>query len=326
MTEVKRNHHLPRFYLDAWANHKGRVAHRRRGEKETRLTTVRKVGVVNGLYTPGAESLLGRTENAAAPIIHDLLSDTGVANDLENREVLARFMAELHARQTYMPTFMGLSDEAFRSILEAEADLAGTLAVLRGEFGPGITLDDAQHVQNRVKRFYEALTERHPEKTTDEMRAEVSRNIADPDFYKSLRSFFLEEEDSAPHLERFSDFLLSRRWLVCESTGKEFVTSDQPVFKHPTWLNRNGIGPQDSMCFVVSPTVLLKMGNESGHRRWGENDVHQLNLYIAEHCDHQIIATPSNEDYLSRIPIGKHRPWAFARSPRPPRVPRRVAT
>ena len=325
MSEVKRNHHLPRFYLNAWTDQKGRVALRRRGEREAWLNTVRKVGVVNGLYTLGAESLLGRTESAAAPIIRDLLGDTGVVNDLENREVLARFMAELHARQTYMSTFMGLSDEAFRSILEADADLAGTLAVLRGEFGPGITLDDAQYAQYKVRRFHEAQTKRHPDKTTDELRAEVSRNAADPDFYQSLRSFLVEGEDKTPHLERFSNFLLSRRWLLCLAGENEFITSDQPVFKHPTWVDRNGIGPHDTLCFVVSPTILLKMGDASGKCQWGEKEVHQLNLYIAEHCDHQIIATPTNEDYLSQIRLEKHRPWAFARSPQPPRVSRRVA-
>ena len=39
------------------------------------------------------------------------------------------------------------------------------------------------------------------------------------------------------------------------------------------------------------PTILLKMGDEAGHRQWGEKEVHELNLYIADHCDHQIIAT-----------------------------------
>ena len=326
MAEVKRNHHLPRFYLDAWADKEGKVALRRREEGAAQLTTVQNVGVGNRFYTSGAETLLGRTESAAAPIFNELSGNSGVVESRENRKVLARFMAELRSRQPYMSTFMGLSDEAFRSVLEAEADLAVTLVVLRDEFGPDMTLDDAQHVQEGVERFYEALGKLFPEKTSDVMRADVARNVAGPDFYQSLRSYFVEEEDRVPHLEQFKVFLLSRNWLVCESTGKEIITSDQPVFKYPTWLDRNGIGPQDTLCFVVSPSILLMMGDESGHRHWSEKEAHELNLYIAEHCDHQIIATPSNEDYLSRIRLGKHRPWAFARSPLPPRVPRRAGT
>lgn len=326
MAEVKRNHHLPRFYLDGWADDEGKVALRRRGERESRLTSVRNVGVRNRFYTPEAEALFGRTETAAAPIIKSLLGDTDAVNGLENREVLARFMAELRSRQPYMSTFLGLSDEAFRSILEAEADLDGTLSVLRGEFGPDITLDDAQHVQNRVERFYEQLGERFPDKTPDGIRVGAVRKAADPSFYQSLRSYLVEEEDRVPHLERFKVLLLSRNWLVCESTGKEFITSDQPVFKHPTWLDRNSISPHDTFCFVVSPTILLKMGDESGHRLWGEKEVHDLNRYVAKHCDHQIIATPANAEYLSRVRMGKHRPWAFARPPQPPRRLRRVSS
>lgn len=326
MGEVKRNHHLPRFYLDAWANHEGKVALRRRGKREARLTTVQNVGVRNRFYTQEAESLFGRTETAAAPIIKSLLSDTDVVNGMENREVLARFMAELRSRQPYMATFLGLSGEGFRSILEAEADLEETLAVLQGEFGPDMTLDDAQHVQSRVQRFYEVLGERFPDKTPDAMRVDATRKAADPSFYQSLRSYLVEEEDRVPHLERFKVFLLSRNWLVCESTGKEFITSDQPVFKHPTWLDRNRITPHDTFCFVVSPTILLKMGDESGHRQWSEKEVHDLNRHVAKHCDHQIIASPTSAEYLSRLRMGKHRPWVFARPPQPPRVPRRVAT
>ena len=76
---------------------------------------------------------------------------------------------------------------------------------------------------------------------------------------------------------------------------------------------------------MLSPTILLKLGDESGHRHWGEKEVHELNLYIAEHCDHQIIATSTNENYLSQLRLEKYRPWGFARSPLPPRVLRRVA-
>ena len=219
MTEVKRNHHLPRFYLDGWADEKGRIALRRRGWKKAVLTSVENAGVINRFYTPQAELLLGRTETAAAPIIKRLLSDSAVMDDQAGRQVLARFMVELMARQTYMATFLGLSPETTQAVLAARGDLARVLRTLRDEFGP-----------------------------------------------------------------------------------------------------------QDTLCFVVSPTVLLKMGGESGKCLWGEKEVHRLNLYMAEHCDHQVIATPSHEGYLSRVRLGKHRPWGFAGSPQPPRAPRRVAS
>lgn len=326
MGEVKRNHHLPRFYLDAWADQNGRVALRRRGERESRLTSVRNVGVVNRLYTPRAESLLGRTETAAAPVIKKVRNDVKALDSRKNRSVLARFMVELMARQTNMASFMGLSHEVFVAILESSGNTEEIFEILRVEHGPYVQREDAGEVSGEVQRIRQELREKFPDLTADEIKEWFYLVAVDPESSRSLHSSVVEDEHISLLNEERSSDLLSRGWLVCESTGKEFITSDQPVFKHPTWLDRNGISPHDTLCFIVSPTILLKMGDESGKYRWGEKEVHELNLYIAEHCDHQVIASPSNEDYLSRIPIGKNRPWTFARSPQPPRVPSRVAS
>lgn len=326
MTEVKRNHHLPRFYLEGWADETGRVALRRRGETQAVLTSVGNVGVRNGFYTPQAEGLFGRTETAAAPVVKHVLDDVRALDSRENRSEIARFMVELMARQTYMATFLGLSPETTQEVLAAKDDLASVLRTLRSEFGPRISEQEAEFVQYRVQGFYEELGKKFPDAPSDEIESAVLQTVVDSDASRTLHSSVVEHEDSDLINGQRSEQLLAREWLVCESTGKEFITSDQPVFKHPTWIDRNMISPQDTLCFVVSPRILLKMGRESGKCQWGEKEVHQLNLYIAEHCDHQVIATPSNEKYLSQISLGKHRPWAFAESSQPPRMSSRVTS
>lgn len=326
MSEVKRNHHLPRFYIDGWAESEGKVALRRRGEKASRLTSVQNVGVRNRFYTPEAESQLGRTETAAAPVIKSVFADVKALDSRENRCVLAQFMVELMGRQPYMATFKGLSQRAFVAILESSGDEEEIFQILRDEHGPYVRREDAGEIWGAIQEMGQGLSRDYPDLTEDEINEGIHAVAVDPDASQSLHSTVIEYEESAHLIEDRSSDLLSRRWLLCETTGKEFITSDQPVFKHPTWLDRNGIGSQDTLCFVISPMILLKMGDESGHRRWGEKEVHELNLYIAEHCDHQIIATPTNENYLSQLRLEKYRPWGFARSPLPPRVPRRVAT
>lgn len=325
MSEVKRNHHLPRFYLDSWADSEGRVALRLRGEPEAVSTSVRNAGVRNRIYTSEAESLFGRTETAVAPIFQSLLGDRTALDINENRRVLARFMVELMARQTYMATFRGLSQQTLAAILETSGDTEAILQILRHEHGPYVRREDADEIRGEVQRIQQELSKEFPNLTAEEHGEKLHAWAVDPNSSRLLHSSVVQHEGSALLIESRSSNLLSREWLLCESAGKEFITSDQPVFKHPTWLDRSGIGPHDTLCFVVSPTILLKMGDESGHRQWGENEVHQLNLYIAKHCDHQIIATPANAAYLSRIRMGKHRPWGFARSPLPPRELRRVA-
>ena len=326
MTKVKRNHHLPRFYLNAWADPKGQVALRRRGEKQGILTSVGNVGVVNGLHNPRAESLLGRTETAAAPVIKSLLADTDALGRWKNRRVLARFMAELMARQPYMATFRGLSPKTYENILDVSEDARAILRILCGEYGPNIQFEDAKGIQGDIKEIQDGVSKRWPDMAGEEIKEKMREMAADPQANQQLRSLVIEYPESVALLERFGGFWPSQGWLVCESTGIEFITSDQPVFRHPKWLDRNGIAPQDTICFVVSPTILLKVGTESGKCKWDEREVHKINLYIAEHCDHQIISTPSNNEYLNRIRMGKYRPWAHARFHQPPQMLARVAS
>ena len=165
MTKVKRNHHLPRFYLNAWADPKGQVALRRRGEKQGILTSVGNVGVVNGLHNPRAESLLGRTETAAAPVIKSLLADTDALGRWKNRRVLARFMAELMARQPYMATFRGLSPKTYENILDVSEDARAILRILRGEYGPNIQFEDAKGIQGDIKEIQDGVSKRWPDIT-----------------------------------------------------------------------------------------------------------------------------------------------------------------
>ena len=252
MTEVKRNHHLPRFYLNAWADNEGKVALRRRGEEEARLTTVQNVGVRNRFYTQEAESQLGRTETAAAPVIKSVLDDMKALDSRENRSVLARFMVELMARQPYMATFKGLSQQAYVAILETSGDEEAIFQILREEHGPYVQRVDAGEIWGAIQEMGRTLSENYPDLTDDEINEGIHSVAVDPDASRSLHSTVVEYEESARLIESRSSDLLSRGWLLCESTGNEFITSDQPVFKHPTWLDRNGISPRDTLCFVIS--------------------------------------------------------------------------
>ena len=273
------------------------------------------VGVRNHLYTHQAESVFGRAETEAAPLIKDLLEGVDVLGDIENRRVLARFMAELMARQLYMATFRGLSPEAYVDILEVSEDTKSIHRTLRKHYGPSINPSDVEDLQRDIREMQDDLSKQWPDLTASEIKEKMREVAADPTGTQQLRSLVVEYPDSVALLEHFEDLWSLKEWLACESTSvSRFITSDQPVFKHPTWMDRNGIAPHDTICFVVSPMILLKVGANSGNHRWENNQVHAMNRYIAKHCDHQIISTPANEAYLNHLHIGTYRPWLHAQT------------
>ena len=308
---TKTKHHLPRVYLKAWAKD-NRVAFRRRDMHRATVADVKKVGAVNHLYTDEAETVFSKTESAVADPLKRLGSGAKDLSDTD-RQVLAQFIVELMTRQIYMATFRGLSTETFKSIVKVRRDTEAVLRLLRADHGPSITRADAERLQSDIQETF--LRIQHEQ-------ANHNLYLPDDDFERhilehmdlrthEIRSMVVAAESVAAS-EGLMHFLLTEQWQLCESHKAEFITSDQPVFYHPTWLNLSSNRPLGTICFVVSPTILLKIAAKPENHRWGKEKVFKLNRYVAEHCDHQIISTPSNVETLNRLRLGAYRPWVFA--------------
>ena len=309
---TKSQHHLPRMYLKAWAQD-DRVAFRRREMPKAEVAAVKRVGAANQLlYTDEAERLFGKAETAAA----DPLERLGAGDrDLSGRDrhALTLFIVELMSRQPYEAMFKGLSPKTFERIVKERKDAKAVLKMLRDDHGPGITITDAERLQRDIANLFRGLRREHAEHnmhlTDDDLERIVPEHLELHSH--EVRSLAVAPE-SVAQAEGLRHFILTEPWQICESLHYEFITSDQPVFYHPTWLNLNSDRPLSTLCFVVSPTILLKISATPETQRWGKDKVFKLNGYIAKHCDHQIISTPSNIQTLNNLRLGDYRPWVFA--------------
>ena len=298
------------MYLKAWAQD-NKVAFRRRDMDTAKVAAVENVGAVNHLHTDEAEQLFGKTESAADDPLRRLGAGDRDLSDTD-REALAWFVVELFARQPYMSMFMGLSPETFIAIMNERRDTDAVLRLLQADHGPGINRLVAERLQSDIAELFRGLREEHAEQNMHLTDADMERLV--PEHLESrvheIRSLVVAPESSAD-AKRLRHFVLTEPWQICESPHYEFITSDQPVFYHPIWLDLISDKPLGTLCFVVSPTILLKITAKPENPRWGKDKVFKLNSYIAENCDHQIIATPSNIETLNRLGLGPYRPWAF---------------
>ena len=308
---TKTQHHLPRMYLKAWAQD-DRVAFRRRDTVAATVSDMENVGAANLLHTDEAERLFGKAENAAAVPLNRLAGGDRTLGD-SDRKALAWFIVELMSRQPYMAMFKGLSPQTFTTIIKERRDTEAVLRLLRSDHGPDINRLDAERLQRDIVELFRGLRWEHAEHNMHLTDDDLERIVPEHMELRSheIRSLVVAPESVAT-AERLWHFILTEPWQICESQHYEFITSDQPVFYHPIWLNLSSDSPLSTLCFVVSPTILLKISATPGTQRWGKDKVFKLNRYIAEHCDHQIISTPSNIRALNNLRLGDYRPWVFA--------------
>ncbi len=305
------------MYLKAWAQD-NRVAFRRRDMDTAKVAAVENVGAVNHLHTDEAEQLFGKTESAADEPLRRLRAGDSDLSDTD-REALAWFVVELFARQIYMFMFMGLSPETLIAIINERRDTDTVLQLLRADHGPGINRSVAERLQRNIAELFRERRQKHAEQNTHLTDADIERRVLEQleSQAPEMRSLVVAPEQSADakrlraDAKRLWDFVLTKPWQICESPRYEFITSDQPVFWHPIWLNLTSDQPLDTLCFVVSPTTLLKITATPENPRWGKKKVFGLNSYIAKHCDHQIIATPSNTETLNHLRLDPYRPWVY---------------
>ena len=270
------------------------------------------VGAVNHMHTDEAEKSFNKTETAAADPIRRLGTGTSNLSD-SDKKALVLFIVELMARQPYMSMFRGLSPTTLAHVVENRQCAETVLRRLHSDHGLNITLADAQVLQHDIKGLIQEIRQDFAAEDIHLSDTDIGQHL--PDYLRShaheVRSLVVAPE-SVAQTESLRHFLLNKPWQICESHHHEFITSDQPVFYHPTWLNLNSDTPLGTLCFVVSPTVLLKISATPETQRWGKAKVFKLNSYIAEHCDHQIISTPTNIETLNRLRLGAYRPWVFA--------------
>lgn len=281
----KRQHYLPRFYMDGFAQD-GLVAIYDREKDEVRLQQSVNTAVIGHFYTMEdelgrkryeVEALLSEYEGKASPVIKKLAAKATVTAD--ERTDLAIFIA-LGAMRT--------------------PDIVESLQHLNS----AMVLDFAKRIFADVDAVASDLRSRSQNagKSDDELRAEAqimvdmahNGGIAIETQQKWAVGMAIKMSlDVAP-------IFAGRDWVIAHSENekKSYVTTDAPVFLTSTELRQNsmyGVGFGTADAFVAFPLtqscVLMMHGNGGGlkHVMADANKVRRTNLALTSGCKRFVV-------------------------------------
>jgi hypothetical protein len=293
----KRNHYLPESYLKEWADRRGQVALRRRGQYDVFCATTRKVAVEADLYAVATDAGLDDSLEAALSEVEGLLpgylaqlrsgptprkrstarndiSDLLALQIVRTREYVNRWMFPLAAAE-----YTGerpISREGMRRFLTKE---------YLGE------VPREPEVQGAFDFANYALSQGMPEK------GEIISML-----------FRIASEQLAPRLAKMA-------WAVEISTDHAFVTADRPVsmWKRDTRdLTLQGIGldTADELRFPLGPRhVLVLRPRFPEHRTYVDvRRVAAVNRRLAAGCYEMVIGCPSSGRDLAQLRLRPVRP------------------
>lgn len=294
MTQARRHHYVPKFYLRRFADSKEHIVLRARGRSPT-TTSITNAAAETGLYWVGgpghrardsAEKTLATIDSQAAPAIKRMLDrrQTPPASN-SDRQVISIFFALQHTRTPEVADRFGFVE--------------GVLKYLDGE---PITRDNVRRYLREVHLGFEP-DEKEVEAATDFVSVVHANGV--PTREERMRLMFdLAVREIAPRLEVM-------RWELQHSAQGALVTCDRlPIIWRPP-SDRDayegvGIEGAEELWIPLSPTTLLYLRpgdteGESGSAELGEARCEMINSHVARHCYRFVFYHPAfqNETTLT---------------------------
>lgn len=279
LTGPKRQHFLPRFYLDGFTRD-GVLAVFDRDQNEVRIQKPESTGVIGHFYTVEddqgrkrfeLEQALSEIESKAAPIIKKLAAQEGISDD--ERSEMAMFVA------------LGMC---------RTPDLVDSIKQMNGDMIRRMTKIMFSDV-NRVKSMLRDKPDSQISEETLEADAKAMVEFAASDAYKVETHHGWALGMSMTMFSSIAPILAGRDWLVVhrDCDKRSFVTSDAPLVLTtvmPRKDNFGGIGFANADALSLFPLTqscaLLIFGNDGGfaHKTVSQENVKQINLMVADRC------------------------------------------
>lgn len=281
----KRQHFLPKFYLDGFTSKEGMLALYDRELDETRIQQPINTGVIGHFYTLEdsekrkrfeLEELLCEYESKASKIITKLAAKEDISAD----------------ERIDMSIFIAFA--AFRT-----PDMVDSLKLFNSDYIGKIAkrmFSDVQEVKaNILKKRGLSVSDKELNKEANELIS-----FANSESYEITTKHKWAISTAMEMAFEVAPILAGRDWIVThrDSYKKSFVTTDSPVVLTTVIPRKNsfyGIGFANTDALVVFPLtescVLLIFGNNGGlaHRFADTQHVRSINLTLADRCQRFVI-------------------------------------
>ncbi|MCY4518925.1 MAG: DUF4238 domain-containing protein [Acidimicrobiaceae bacterium] len=297
MTEPKRHHFVPRFYLRRFADEDDRVFVRSRNGRSF-VTSTGNVMVRSGLYRiPSqlrtAEATLSKYEESAHRALERIGRGGFPSVGTEERPVLALFVALQFARHfDYLTAF-----ELRYDIEEIAGSLPASLTMMRQYLSELYGFEPRDHEVQAAADFINGYFNMWPNETIEDIQE-----------FRIQTMFEMALNTIAPMLEDMS-------WSLEVSKQPHLITSDRPaVLWHPSadqdYYQGIGIADAQEIWFVLDPFRMLVLRHSGAEktRRVGPERVEFVNAHVARHCTRDIVAGQSAKAQLGTVCLASRRP------------------
>lgn len=249
-TITKKQHFVPRFYLERFADKDGFVWTYDATSDRVFPGKPEDVGFEKYFYSPKQkdgsrptviEDFFASIEGQAAPLFP--LFETGQDPAREEREILSIFLAAQYLRS---PMMLGVASE--------------TLGQVIGHISQAYAAEKELHDLS-----IDHLDQTRGEITPPEEREKMRAFISDPKNYNIavLQSAGLPVLGGIPTVAKiFSDM----NWFVCESPDQHLITCDSPVVLnrdpskwHPVFGDGGLLGKTNFVTYPISPKLALEL-------------------------------------------------------------------
>lgn len=284
LTGPKRQHFLPRFYLDKFGRD-GVLAVYDRDLNEIRMQRPENTGVIGHFYTIEddqgrkryeLEHVLSEAEAKAAPIIAKLAAKQSLTED--ERGDMAIFVA------------LGLcrTPDLVESIKRMHGQMIKSMSK--------IMFSEIEQVKQQLRRGKDSPTK---EEDLDQQAKELIEFV-EADQYTIETDHQWALGMSMEMFAKIAPILAGRDWLIVhrDSEKRSFITTDAPLVLTTTNPRENnfwGIGFANPDALVLFPLTescaLLISGNKGdfNHRVIGANQIRDFNLMVADRCQRFVI-------------------------------------
>lgn len=284
----KRQHFLPRFYLEGFSED-GMLAVYDREKNEVRTQSPENTGVIGHFYTLEdiegrkrfeLESMLSEYETKAAPVILKLAAKGEISPD----------------ERSYLAIFVALA--AFRT-----PDIVDSLKL----FHSGLLRDIANNLYSDVDQVKEQMRGKPGSPTSEEEIEKEAKEMVE--FIQSGEFEITTNHPWAVGMAirmglNIAPLLSGRNWTILHSDDekKSFVTTDAPAIlttTEPRPKSIYGVGFGNTDAVVVFPLtqscVLVISGNEGAfeHKLIHDERIRACNLAMADRCQRFVIGRSS---------------------------------
>lgn len=241
MSEAKRHHYVPRFYLRRFADQKDRLIGHRKSTDKSVQTSSKNVAVETGFYSVEVEGVDGNVVEDALAVADSetagvlaRLDKSGLPISDDDRVTLAVFIALQLVRTKHH---------------RATTDMAGSFFA---------RLNSKMMTKEQVRAAMEDMGE----KLTDaEIEAAMEQAQAGLDDYEiTLNSEYVWGLALETAMKEMVPRLLDRQWHMFEAKSRAFVTSDHPIAyrrNKPDPFSGIGLETADEVWFPIDSQHLL---------------------------------------------------------------------